>query len=105
MTNILMYLMCLPHIIVCFVYYRRAIPEINEELSSFAGDATITNFVLQLKKKEYRNVFYYRLPFVVRHLLNVFLRRERTCYIHTRNIGGRLKSGTWFFFNHCCRKN
>lgn len=56
MTNILMHLVCLPHI-VCFVYYRRTIPEINEDLGSFAGDATIGNFVLQLKKKEYRNVF------------------------------------------------
>lgn len=86
MTNILMHLVCLPHI-VCFVYYSRTIPEINEDLGSFAGDATIGNFVLQLKKKEYRNVFYYRLPFVVRHILNFFLRRERTCYIHTGNIG------------------
>lgn len=90
MMNALFWLISFPHII-CFIYYRRIIPEINEDLQSFAGDVSVSTFVLQLKKKEYRNVFYYRLPFVVRHLLNFILHRERTCYIHTKNIGGGLR--------------
>lgn len=90
MMKVLLYVICFPHII-CFIYYRRIIPEINEDLQSFAGDVSVSTFVLQLKKKEYRNVFYYRLPFIVRHFLNIFLRRERTCYIHTKNIGGGLR--------------
>lgn len=35
-------------------------------------------------------MFYYRLPFVVRQLLNLILRREPSLYIHTANIGGGL---------------
>lgn len=66
MMKVLLYVICFPHII-CFIYYRRIIPEINEDLQSFAGDVSVSTFVLQLKKKEYRNAFYYRLPFVVRH--------------------------------------
>lgn len=90
MMNALFWFISFPHII-CFIYYRIIIPEINEDLQSFAGDVSVSTFVLQLKKKEYRNAFYYRLPFVVRHFLNLFLRRERTCYIHTKNIGGGLR--------------
>lgn len=90
MMNALFWFISFPHII-CFIYYRRIIPEINEDLQSFSGDVSVSTFVLQLKKKEYRNVFYYRLPFAVRHFLNLFLRRERTCYIHTKNIGGGLR--------------
>ena len=90
MMNALFWLISFPHII-CFIYYRRIIPEINEDLQSFAGDTSLKDFVFQLRKREYRNVFYYRLPFTVRHFLNLFLRRERTCYIHTKNIGGGLR--------------
>lgn len=90
MMNALFWFISFPHII-CFIYYRRIIPEINEDLQSFSGDVSVSTFVLQLKKKEYRNIFYYRLPFAVRHFLNLFLRRERTCYIHTKNIGGGLR--------------
>lgn len=90
MMNALFWFISLPHII-CFIYYSRIIPEINEDLQSFAGDTSLKDFVFQLRKREYRNVFYYRLPFVVRHLLNFILHRERTCYIHTKNIGGGLR--------------
>ena len=90
MMNALFWLISFPHII-CFIYYRRINPEINEDLQSFAVDTSLKDFVFQLRKREYRNVFYYRLPFTVRHFLNLFLRRERTCYIHTKNIGGGLR--------------
>lgn len=33
---------------------------------SFYGVASINNFVLQLRKKEFLNVFYYRLSVIVR---------------------------------------
>ena len=51
MMKVLLYVICFPHII-CFIYYRRIIPEINEDLQSFAGDVSVSTFVLQLKKKE-----------------------------------------------------
>lgn len=52
----------------------------------------LNDFIISMKSKDYRNVFYYRIPFLWRHLLNVLLKRERTCWIHTANIiGGGLK--------------
>lgn len=86
MMNALFWLISFPHII-CFIYYRRIIPEINEDLQSFAGDVSVSTFVLQLKKKEYRNVFYYRLPFVVRHLLNFYyIGKERVTFIQRISV-------------------
>lgn len=90
MMNVLFWFISFPHII-CFIYFRKKITQIDDDLVSFAGDASLKDFVFQLRKREYRNVFYYRLPFVVRHLLNFILHRERTCYIHTKNIGGGLR--------------
>lgn len=90
MMNALFWLISFPHII-CFIYFRKKIPQIDGDLISFAGNTSLKDFVFQLRKREYRNVFYYRLPFFIRHFLNFFLRRERTCYIHTKNIGGGLR--------------
>lgn len=84
------YIAGFPHII-SFIIYRNIIPEIKEDLKHYTqGNANIKNFVSLLAKKEYRTVFYYRLPFWLRHILNLILRRERSCYIHTSNIGGGL---------------
>lgn len=77
--------------IVCFIIYKNIIPEINDDLKRYTnGKAGIKDFVLLLSKKEYRSVFYYRLPFILRHILNFILKREDSCYIHSSNIGGGL---------------
>ena len=60
-------------------------------LHSLLGGADLKEFIDSMKSKDYRNVFYYRIPFFLRHLLNLLLPRERTCWIHTANIGGGLK--------------
>lgn len=76
--------------IISFIIYRIFIPEINEDLKRYTKEARINDFVSALRRKEYRNVFYYRLPFVLGHFLNLILKRENSCYIHTSNIGGGL---------------
>lgn len=90
--NILFSLYLLPHILV-FLWYRNRRKVIIEDLSVFtiSGGASVKDFITSMKSKDYRNVFYYRIPFFWRHLLNVLLPRERTCWIHTANIGGGLK--------------
>ena len=90
--NILWKLYILPHILV-FLWYRNKRQVILEDLSVFSqsGGAGLKDFIISMKSKDYRNVFYYRIPFLWRHLLNVLLKRERTCWIHTDNIGGGLK--------------
>lgn len=81
------YLLGLPHI-VSFLLYRSLIKEIREDLFAFSGGISVSDFVEQLSRKEYRGVFYYRLPFLLRQLLNFILPRERTLYLHTSQIGG-----------------
>lgn len=78
------------HIII-FVLYKNRIPEINDDLIRYSGgNATTTNFINLLSRKEYRSVFYYRLPFLLRNILNMILRKQSNCYIHTENIGSGL---------------
>lgn len=90
--NILWKLYILPHILV-FLWYRNKRQDILEDLSVFSqsGGACLNDFIISIKSKDYRNVFYYRIPFLWRHLLNILLKREHTCWIHTANIGGGLK--------------
>lgn len=90
--NMLWKLYLLPHILV-FLLYKNRRQVILDDLSAFtlSGGASVKDFVNLMKSKDYRNVFYYRIPFFWRHFLNVLLPRERTCWIHTANIGGGLK--------------
>lgn len=85
--NLLYCLLGIPHIL-CFLLFRSHIKEINEDLLRFSGGVNIRCFTKSLSKKEYRNVFYYRIPFILRHLLNITLPKERTLYLHTKQIGG-----------------
>ena len=87
--NVLFSLYLLPHILV-FLWYRNRRKVILVDLTAFSssGGASVKDFISSMKSKDYRNVFYYRIPFLWRHLLNVLLKRERTCWIHTANIGG-----------------
>ena len=45
-------------------------------------------FAGQLFRKEYRTVFYYRLPFYWAFFLNILLRKMENCDIHCRIKGG-----------------
>ena len=81
------FLFSIPHIL-CFIIYRNIIPDIKSDLIRFSGQKAQTkDFIIQMRKKEYRNVFYYRLPFILRHILNLILRREQSCLLHTNSIG------------------
>lgn len=81
------YLIGAPHLLA-FLLYKTKITEISEDLFAFSGKNDVRGFVSQLPKREYRSVFYYRLPFILRQLLNLILPRERTLYLHTSKIGG-----------------
>ena len=86
------YLVGLPHILV-YLLYRNRIKEIKEDLARFLPppyEPNVGMFVSALGKKEYRSVFYKRIPFACRHILNVILPRERTCFLNTGCIGGGL---------------
>lgn len=86
------YLYCLLGIpqILCFLLFRNKKQEIKNDLFRFSKGSNIKCFIQQLANKEYRNVFYLRLPFILRQLLNLILPRERTLYLHTEKIGGGL---------------
>ena len=104
MINFIRYIFYFPHVLV-FIIYRKSIPEINQDLLRYSEGNTIRDFIKQLAKKEYRNVFYYRLPFLLRHCLNLLLHREKSCWLHTSSIVRWLVYTAWFFFNNCSRKN
>lgn len=79
--------------LLCYLYYCKRIPEIVEDLKSFTnsgGGGGVNSFLSQLPKREYRSVFYYSMPFVIRQLLNLTMPRARNCYLSTANIGGGL---------------
>lgn len=58
--------------IICFTIYRNIIPEINQDLKNYTkGKGHLKDFIFCLAKKEYRSVFYYRLPFLLRNILNL----------------------------------
>lgn len=84
------FILSVPHIL-CFIVYRNIIPDIKTDLQRFSGKSSqLKDFIIQIRKKEYRNVFYYRIPFVLRHILNLILHKEESCLLHTSNIGGGL---------------
>lgn len=90
MVNIFFSIYLFPHILA-YLWYCRINKKINEDLAAAAGvGANLSMFIKTMHTKDYRNVFYYRLPFLWRHLLNFLLPRERTCWIHTGDIGGGL---------------
>ncbi|NPD82437.1 hypothetical protein HPS57_10705 [Prevotella sp. PINT] len=88
-------ILLLPYILV-FVYYSKRIPLILEDLKAWkrfiAIDESVSDvdaFVMLLcKRNEYRTVFYHRLPFAVRHICNIFLKRVQNCYLHSNISGG-----------------
>lgn len=80
--------------VLCYVFFRKRIREIDEDLLRYVsnGKCGTSTFVKALGMKEYRYIFYYRLPFVVRHILNLILPRTSLCYLHpTRPALGGVK--------------
>ena len=76
--------------ILCYVFYRARIKEIDEDLIRFSGEIGVKAFVGQLFRKEYRTVFYYRIPSCWALFLNLILKKMENCDIHCR-IGGGLR--------------
>ena len=68
--------------ILFYMYYRRQIPEIDQDLSRRAyGKTGVRAFIKVLGLKEYRNVFYFRVPLIPRNIMNIILPRVPDCKI------------------------
>ena len=90
-----------------FLYYKRRNHLIQEDF-----DAWVNRHIKKSKSKhgafvelmcrlpEYRTLLYYRMPFAVRHFLNVFLRRTD----YKISVGGGGTYCTWLEYNHSCQK-
>ena len=78
--------------VLCYVYFREKVKAIDEDLLEFSGGRCgVRAFMSVLPQREYRYVFYYRLPFFIRHLLNFILPRTTTCYLHTAEVLGGVR--------------
>lgn len=78
--------------LLAYMLFRYQIKEIDEDLVVWTNGKTGNKaFLSQITKKEYRNIYYYRLPFVIRHFLNLILPRVNNCKIQCSNIGGGVK--------------
>lgn len=92
--------------IVCYVYYRNQKKTIDEDLSEYTGGRCgIRAFVSVLPQKEYRYIFYYRIPFFICHILNFILPRTTNCYLHTVEVLGGGKNCSWLLLNYCGKKH
>ena len=68
--------------ILFYVYYRHKIPEIDKDLSRRTyGKTGVKAFTNVLGLKDYRNVFYYRVPLIPRNIMNIILPRVPDCKI------------------------
>lgn len=81
--------------ICAYLFYRNRIPEIKEDLCAFGNgsDCSIKDFIKILSwRHEYRNAFYYRLPFLSRQILNIILPKVKDCHLErgSMTIGGGL---------------
>lgn len=86
--SLIYWVLGLPHIL-CYIIYCRRIKEIDEDLVTYTdGKIGVLAFVSALRRKEYRNVFYYRLPLVLRKLLNITLPRVPDCKIQCSKVLG-----------------
>lgn len=86
--NIIYWILGFPHIIV-YLFFRHKINEINEDLATYtSGKTGIKALIYSLRRNEYRNVLYYRLPLIIRKLLNITLPRVPDCKIQCSSIGG-----------------
>ena len=80
-----------PHL-VCYLYYRKKIKEIDADLMVWTNGHTGSRaFLGQLSKMEFRTLFYFRIPFIIRHILKSILPRVGTCYLQSNSIAGGMK--------------
>ena len=78
----------IPHIFSYWFFHGR-IKEIDEDLVRYTNGTIGTKaFVSQLFRKEYRTIFYYRLPVILAVFLNLILRKMENCDIHCSVMGG-----------------
>lgn len=85
---IIYWLLGFPHIIVYSVY-RNIIKEIDEDLVTYSSGRTgVRAFVSAIHRNEYRNVFYFRIPLLLRKILNITLPRVPDCKIQCSSVGG-----------------
>lgn len=86
--NIIYQILGFPHIIVYLLFHHN-IKELNEDLATYTSGAIgVKALIHALRRNEYRNVFYYRLPLIIRKLLNITLPRVPDCKIQCSSIGG-----------------
>ena len=79
----------LPHVLV-YLLYRNKDKRIDMDLATYnGGKVGVEAFVNTLSQNEYRNVFYFRIPWIGRVFLNLFLRRVPDCKLQCDKIGGR----------------
>lgn len=72
--------------ILCYFMYREIIPEIDEDLRAWTGEKNGVNaFVSQLPTREYRNVFYFRIPLIWRKILGCLLPRMSNCRLSIKD--------------------
>ena len=75
--------------ILTYMVFRRIDNRIDMDLATYnKGRIGIKVFVDTLKRNEYRNVFYFRIPLFLRLLLNLFLRRVPDCKLQCARVGG-----------------
>lgn len=75
--------------ILTYMVFRRIDKRIDMDLATYnKGRIGIKVFVDTLKRNEYRNVFYFRIPLFLRLLLNLFLRRVPDCKLQCARVGG-----------------
>lgn len=77
-----------PHILA-YLFFRRKDERIDMDLATYNdGKTGVMAFVSTLKRNEYRNVFYFRIPLTLRLFLNLILRRVSDCKLQCAHIGG-----------------
>lgn len=92
MKNILYSIIAIPHIL-CYLFYRHKITEIEEDLITYSKDklgGAKTFLEVISSRNEYRNIFYFRIPHALRIVLNILLPRVPDCKIQCSDIGGGL---------------
>ena len=88
MVNLIFGIIGWPHIFA-YLFFRRKDKRIDMDLATYNGGKTgVAAFVSALKRNEYRNVFYFRIPLIFRLFLNLILRRVPDCKLQWAHIGG-----------------
>lgn len=81
-------IMGVPHVLV-YLLYRNKDRRIDMDLATYnGGKVGVGAFIKTLSQNEYRNVFYFRIPWAWRIFLNLFLRRVPDCKLQCANCGG-----------------